>query len=458
MGERKLKAKRYALVFAMLFLASMIIHLVINNSECYYDASSYWEVGKVCGWDVRNIEWGFRGYLLPYIFSMCFKFGNMFGKEFLGYQLFSSFMFAFTFTFIFSVIVKIFEIEMDDKKIAYMGAICGGIFFLFFRGLFIYTLSDFYAFSFSMLSVVLMYFIIEYKQKYYVKAVEAFVLGICLYGTYNIRTIYLFSAIACVCTLIVWQLLQKKWIQLTVTIPECLIGMLVSAMPQIILNHKLFGEYSWKVPTEGLMLFQLYTGIGTGRYATFVGDSVQYGAAGMYFVDNIGQAILQKEQIAEFTSYGQLIKLIIHYPLDFLGIYARHLLNMLYPIYPNQYIQDITRDKTLLLVLFYTILFVSVFYIVNCIKMKSSKWVWLFLIMLPCVCILPGAVEIRFFIALHLMIYICAVFGIKPFIHQFKAHKVQFIACYLTGFVLYIAYAGTLLAATTEGIAIINNI
>lgn len=452
------KEKRYFVVlFVILFVASIIVHTIINNTDAHYDDSIYWWLGKALGWNVKNIEWGFRGWLLPYIFSMCYQFGLLFQSEFVGYRIFASLMFAFAFTFLFSYIAKILDFKASNRRIALAGGVCGVVFFIFFRGLFIYTLSDFYAFTLSLLSVVFLHSLIEREQRLYIKSIEAFCLGLCLYGTYNIRTIYLFSLIACFCVMIIWQLFGKKWLETIVTGGCCGIGMFLCAIPQMIVNHNLSGNYSWKVPTEGLMLYQLQWGVTAERYATFIGDPAQYSTAGMFFVDNVGQAILNKEQITEFASYGQLIRVMLKYPLDFIGIYVRHFLNMLYPIYPEQYIQDLTKDKSVLLILFYTILFIAVSNFILLFQLKSKRWVWICLILLPCLCILPGAVEIRFFIALHFLIYMYAILGLKEFWIQFKMHKAGYIICYVTGFLLYIAYAGAMLGTTANGIAIINS-
>ena len=58
-------------------------------------------------------------------------------------------------------------------------------------------------------------------------------------------------------------------------------------VPQIRQNYKLQNVFSLKVPTEGLMLWQLGTGVSTARYATYVGDKSAYKYAGMYFIDRI---------------------------------------------------------------------------------------------------------------------------------------------------------------------------
>ena len=451
-----MKTKRNTIIaFIALFLISMVIQITVDNAANYYDAAGYWALGKTCGWDVRNITSEYRGWVLPYIFSMCYKLGMVFGKEFLGYWIFSSLIFAFTFSFSFATIAGILGFEGNDNGIICAGGICGIIFYIFFRGLFIYTLSDFWAFSFSLFSVILAHKLITQEHEWYKEVLEAF-LGLCLYGTYNIRTIYQFFAVGCIIIMIIAQICKKKWKKIAITLPGCFLGMIVCAIPQIILNHQIVGKSSWKVLTGDLMLFQLFCGASTGRYATYVGEESQYGAAGMYFIDRIGQTILERAGLTELVSYGQVIKLFLSHPLDFGGIYARHLINMLYPVYPNQYILDITKDKSLLLLLFYTIFFIAAFNFVYTIKLKKEKWIWLFLILLPCICILPGAVEIRFFIALHFMIYMYAVLGVKQFVISFREHKVQFIMLYLAGFFCYLAYAGMLLASTEAGIAIIN--
>lgn len=454
-----MKKGKYILIeFGLLFIACLAVHMFVNNTSAYFDDSVYWWLGKACGWDVRNIEWGYRGWVLPYIYSICYQFGMLFESEFLGYRIFSSLVFSLTFTFSFLYIAKLMKFKISGKKWEgmYTGVVCGILFFIFFRGLFIYTLSDFYAFSVSLVCVILLHNMLERKQKILIKTVEAFFLGICLYGAYNIRTIYLFFGLVCWGTLVIWQVYLRKWCQMIITLPICFAGMFVCSVPQYILNYHLSKTISWRVPTEGLMLQQLQWGITAGRYATYVGDTAQYGAAGMFFKDNIGQTILDKVQLTELTSYGQLIKLIIRYPLDFIGIYMRHLLNMLYPIYPEQYIQDITKDKSVLLVLFYTLLFIAIFYFLRTFKVKDSKWVWFVLLLFPCVCIIPGAVEIRFFIALHFLIYMYAVLGLKDFVIQFKKNIIKYSIVYVIGFLLYIAYAGMLLSTTPNGIATIN--
>ena len=107
------------------------------------------------------------------------------------------------------------------------GVFCGVIFFYYFRGLFIYTLSDFYAFAISLFSIILLDIILNRKQAICKKGVEGCILGLCLYGAYNIRTIYLFLGIASLGVLTASQLYKKKWTNLVVTLLACFVGIVI---------------------------------------------------------------------------------------------------------------------------------------------------------------------------------------------------------------------------------------
>lgn len=129
----KVKKKRYLMgAFALLFCISMIIHMVINNVNTPFDSGVYWKKGQECGWNVKNITDGFRGYLLPYIFSMCYKIGEAIGNQFFGYWIFSSLVFAFTFTIAFFSVAKLLQWEITDKFIILGGGNLWNNIFLFF--------------------------------------------------------------------------------------------------------------------------------------------------------------------------------------------------------------------------------------------------------------------------------------------------------------------------------------
>ena len=129
----EVKRKRYLIwAFVLLFFVSMIVHMVVNNTTIPYDSGVYWKRGQECGWNVKNITDGFRGYLLPYFFSLCYKLGAATGNQFFGYWIFSSWVFAFTFTISFFSVAKLMQWKLPDKFIALGGGnLRNNIFLLF---------------------------------------------------------------------------------------------------------------------------------------------------------------------------------------------------------------------------------------------------------------------------------------------------------------------------------------
>ena len=238
-----MKKKYVAIIFVFLFFISMIILLMINDTNWFYDAAQYRNLGIECGWDVKNMTSGFRGWIFPYVHSICYKVGGCLGNTYMGYWIFSSFPFAFVFGIEFACVARILGIKKEKEYLTYVwGGICGIIFYVFFRGLFIYGLSDFFAFSLALFDIIILYYVVTEKQKLYVKLFETFILGIVLYATYNIRTIYLFLMVMCIFVMTIWQLYGKKLKQSVVTLLSCFCGMFVCSVPQSVLNNHLIGR------------------------------------------------------------------------------------------------------------------------------------------------------------------------------------------------------------------------
>lgn len=447
------------IVFFVLWISLFTIMMIIGNVQEYYDDAVYWSLGEAYNWHSTNLAWGFRGYLLPLIFSLAKKAEVILGGDMYGYRILSSFVFAILHTYVFKEISKLVigdEVEENQVRLYFAGGISGILSFVFFRGLYIYALSDIYAFTFLLLAIIVESKLIKSDSMYVAKRIVlSLVLGFLLYGMYNIRTIYLFVSVALFITLIICCL-RKNMLKNIYSVPLSFVGSYLGAIPMIRLNEKLLGTKSWLVPTDGLMLFQLQTGITTNRYATFVGDSSEFTAAGMFYYDSIGQHILEMEQIETVSSISQLVKLFFKYPLDFIGMYTRHFLNILYPIYPNQYIKSIRSDKSALLFLFFAILVLFVAFLVNFYKPNKKNIAWLSCILFPCLCILPGAVEIRFFVGLYYIMFMFVTLGFSKLWELLKNNKGKFILIFVLGLMIYLAYGGYLLSMTNAGMATFN--
>lgn len=313
------------LACCLVFLSTLACRLLLNSHmNQYYDAAGYWEIGR--GFFDGNINL-FRGYLFPGLLGCMSVIGH---TKFL-WTMFSG---AMTTVFFVSMIPWFFRQEKIDcfKKVL----LCEGNFLLFaclYSGLFAYTLTDFYAIVLACATIILTYEALHKTSHVFLYALLA---GLFAYASYNVRTIYLFLIFGMI-AYVARSLLPFKKEKFPAPIGMC-IGFLIAAFPQGFLNYKYYHLISIAVPTENLFGKQLLGGLQLQRYDTYVGTEIS--SPGMNFPDPVGQTILAAEQLTGATDFSipEYINLFFSYPLEMIGIYARHFINMMLSIWPEQYI------------------------------------------------------------------------------------------------------------------------
>lgn len=268
---------------------------------------------------------------------------------------------------------------------------------------------------------------------------------------------------------------EKKYHTILLIMILMAVGALIVSLPQSYINLDHYMLFTPKVLTEtgyaeGLFNRQLYWGLSIQFYMTYVGP----GAGGIRWYDEAGNLLLQTENLMGINTIRDYIELIIKYPLDYLGMMGRHFLNALYlPYAGGVYIQDIWVNKTGYTLVNYSILFFGISgYFVNkkCIKKtkknslkikiqsmmqwcndeENIKKLYLLGALLPCICILPGAIESRFFITAYCLIYGYVAFGcsFKKMLQNFKEHYCVWIIIYVSGLVVGCAVWGSALASS----------
>lgn len=386
------------LTFAVIFFVSYAICLIVSKNGFPYDAGDYWERGKQLI-NPNLISDGFRGYIFPLFLGICDFIG---GAGF--WRIANSFLISVCFVFF---VPELFDIKdkcsgmVNIKMMAVYG-----FFVFFFFGLLAYPLSDFPAMSVCILACCLKNRIF-YEQKT-LKCGMIFLLslllGACLYWMYNIRTIYLFSAVYLVFS-IVYNFYKSGGAIKTklLSVSGLLAGFLLSSLPQAYGNWQRTGKASFAVQTENLMSRQLYWGLLYQRYDTYIGTQVEFPQ--IYFIDDVGTRILDIEGLsANSPSLRQYVLLCLKYPFEIIGIYIRHIINILTPLWPDIYVTDLERNIFIISISAFTCFFLFV-YIYICDGFQNRKLFCRFIpLLIPVLFIIPGAVEVRYFAALYLMV------------------------------------------------------
>lgn len=397
-----LKRSYFLLGFLFIFFMNCI---ATKNMDLggVYDSYNYWHIFDSLFFDGKinfNVEvW--RGYVFPLYLMMLNKCaGGGYGCFIVANSLINSLMFMY-----FIPMLHNFSGGFSIKSSALCVANWLLVFFLF-SGLYLYTLSDAYALNMCLLSV---FFLMRFRRvnNYLKSLLSIFLCGVFVYFAYNIRTIYLFGGVLCLLSAIYFSI--KKYsnkAKSTICVAILFLGVLFSALPQMVLNYKAKGKKSIFVPTQSLMLSQCFWGVQFQRYDTYVGSSAhapEQEIPQMHFPDPVGQRLLEREQIKRFDSWKHFFKFICRYPFEVAGIYVRHLASGLFPCWPSMYVEKINNNKLLYLCLALLLIYSFCLSLVFKCVIDGTVLFRYLPSLVTCLFILPGSMEIRFLLAVFLM-------------------------------------------------------
>lgn len=470
--------KEINVICIITFIIFIVFNLWVNLKLFYHDSQLYWNLsnsfvsnGKF-SFENFPAEATFRGYLYSYILHLFTKFDNLLNIPLIGLKIYNSLIGAMAVYSIF-LLMKNNNNTMSKNRMI-IGSIFSSILLLyFFKDLILYPLTDISAMAMFFYAVYLIKENIdstksENNKAYYMRL---FISGILIYSAYNIRTIYMFPTILLI---IYFFFTIKRYKQINkfdffktimVNIIIITIGASIVAFPQSIINKKHNDTYSPKVMTEvlgdgeqNLFLMQLNWGITFSKYETYVGLDEQYSWPGVKFRDSTGEKIIELEG-GYPESISEWFKLVLKYPLDFMGIYTRHLITYITPTYSETYITDLNINKSGIILINMIIFIIAGFSAFvnlktrekdkNCDKKKSlydNIWIWITL--LPCLFIIPGAPEVRFFIPLHIMIYVyvCFFVDFKKCLATFKNNPIFYSFIFLIIIMVWTAVISGILA------------
>lgn len=423
------------------------LFLVNPKLEEFYDSLVYWEAGY--GFFNGQIDL-FRGYVFTGLLGLIFLWTK--GKTIVWY-LISLLFLSLYIVFMFS---HIWDNSYEDRSIKEAFLSSAFVFFvlsLFFDGLFCYTLSDIWAFIVAASALVTLKKM-RNEENGLKLFVFSFLTGALSYVAYNIRTIYLFFAIGLfiyflICEVYTGLQFGSVWKKTLIKVIGLTLGIIVLAVPQFLLNYKYLGIYSIAVPTNNLFGAHLAGGLRLQRYDTYVGNQREWGS--IFFGDQSGINILEQEGLSdtERISIVEYIKLALKYPLDFVGIYVRHFVNVLFPIWPGCFVKDLTKIYLLRGVGGFSLFFVFMCDVING-KIKNIRvQMEALLLMVPVLTILPGSAEVRFFMPFYLYMAgtLCYNSDVCGLFEEVKTNKWKYVTVYILTFLLVLAIWTSMLAS-----------
>ncbi len=391
-------ALQRALAFVVVCSTYLFWLINFGDKAFWYDAGAYW--GSVKTYSLNDYGLSYRGYSFPYLCFLLRQFAAWLHLEpLLAFWVASSMLMATLGTVVVPSAVKA---TVPGCKWGFLKLLAfNALIFVFFRGYAKYPLSDVPAVTALLAAVWL------------TKTSPLGVLpGVLLGLVINIRPVYLVSAIpigllAAQRAMVFWRNDRKS-----AAFRYCgafFIGMCLVLGPQVYINHHNFHRRALLPPTDlvygqSLYLYQLQLGIGAQKLEGNVG--VEYPDAQVQSNDLTGRSIAASQNAA---TYRDLVRLYAKYPAEFTAIYTRHLFNGLDVRFPTVYIKHPYAKRWWYSILNYTIIFLFISACRNVSKLRVNRVAFgaaIAATMLPVIASIPTRVEVRYFLPLHILMYV----------------------------------------------------
>jgi hypothetical protein len=493
----QLHVEKYQATYAF-FLVAVIyfIYSMLRNITVFpFDSGVYWYLSKsffsqdTGEFSLLNFEqtYSIRGYFFSLLLapvhqiSLWFKLSN--DELFIVFRLYSALFSSYGLTIILpSLFAKLFKV-----KLTIISRLMVPITILvFWPGLILYPLTDLYS-SIMFIGVLLLLLVINKSDKITLAYVALLSCGAGLLsgGLYNTRTVYLIPL--AVLILFLPFLLKNKSRKLNAVVILCfIIGLIIVSLPQCIINQKYYNTFTPKVimsnyiKDTNLFYSSLGLGIYAQRYETVV-KLDKHPQNAVIYNDAAGQYVMKKENIGTIKNLKQYLNLVFKYPIEFAGIYTRHVFNYFDARYGDIYYDNV-RDKNYLLFVFnYIFLYlgahsIRLFYpkikpnsnrdittvdnsLFRRLKMNrlffyfaQYQILWIGVWLIPAIIVIPGHVEARYFFQAYLLIYSVMFYGVslREIIRHLKSRPLKSISLFLIGFFIFCAVTDSTISTIVQ--------
>ena len=447
----------WMIIFCLVFLFSILYAYFADITGYQYDPKYYWELAEGVFENGLNplyilrFPQSIRGYLFPVLLGYC--------KHLLpgvwGWRILASLSMAFCFSLSLPCAVK-GRLTASRKELA--GTLLAYAVFMWIWGdLMQYPLSDFFA-CFFLISAIALLRMIRPGQKAWITLLSGAISGGLLYAAYNTRSTYLYSGILVVAAFFLSK--GKNRTAMILTAAGLIAGAAVTALPQCYINRHNEGVFSPKVFYDRVDN-EVYKGLTTSKYETYIGDRDVYPRAGIIFDDLTGWQLIQREHItAAGFKLTDIFRLFLRYPLDMTGIYVRHFIALLTPLYRQAYVTDLRAVDPLTIIVSMLLWLTAGYGILASLKEKGTgaEALWIAAVCIPALLQIFDEPELRFFLPVYLLCYyyVFAVIDYGIFFRSLKSNfpQVLIISLVIIGF--WISMAGYITATKRDGALLLN--
>lgn len=446
-SDRKVVAFSFLGVFAFFWLYGFQHRdiLFVHDALNYWQARYSFIVNE--RFSLLNYDSPLRGYLFPLLlFALQWQANIINVNSQLLFLTYSALFFA---GLAFYLLPWFFKVTFTWETPLVKRVLFSALLFLFWRGHFLYPLTDFPALAFFLLSVGILVAVWNNEKK----PLWAALAGLAIGAAINIRPIYQASLfVLLLLPFIGWNKVGKK--EAFLGLVSFFLGMGIVLFPQLQINRLHFQAnsplvLSTYIEDDNIYEVQLFWGLKTQKYETNIGDD--YPFASVVYRDPLADKIPQRF-LKDKTLQGYL-NIIRSYPLEIAVSYFRHLFNGLDIFFSTPYVKKIHSNHFWLSLGNYLVWFFVFYYSLVCKngKMSASSIVAVLSILGPVLLSVPLVVEVRFFLPLHILAYGIVSYGMNypAMFSQIFGSKYNFVK-FVCSLGMWMLVCFTLSASTIE--------
>lgn len=398
------------------------LHQLANVTVFPYDSEHYWLLSQFKPF--KEVPPGWRGYLYPTLLAPASWLSEAMGDSKVPYRIISSLVYGialsgFVTTFFFGV--------FKGRATSLRRLVVPALVVVIFPGLILYPLSDLPALLFMIAAVSLS------SGARPASLLRYAAVGALCYAAYNIRSIYLFPSIV----LGVYLTFRATGIRARlVAVALFMAGAGLLAVPQMFVNKQIYGVYSpWVAVSSGssLMANQLRYGVAIDKYETSV--NTEDPSPQVVYLSPNGRAILEANpDFNNGPTIAGYLRISLQSPFEFISTYLRHLVSGLDVRDGMVYTPERSTDRNIWSAVHFCFLWLATITLVLLVPWRHVSLLPLVVLIIPAVLIVPGAIETRFLLPAHMLLYGCVAsrFGLQDFVAQLRRRPI--VAAAVAGF------------------------
>lgn len=447
--------------FAIALAAAVIVALVQGEKFFFFDSGGYWYLSETF---VRNghfslfnfVNSGLRGYALPLLYWALRNAGELLS---MSNSLAVRMVNAATFALIGAVLApRLAAIAWPQTSWNVTRRLAlSGLVLVFWSGYLSYPLSDFPALAFGLLALVAI-FRGDSPPWLLVAGLSA---GLAI----NIRPSYVLLAPVLV-ALLVWDWVEQPRTERAsvgrrgLSVAVLVVGLAIVAVPQSIIQHRQFGDYSPLPGSSALTQLQYRAGLELQRYDTYL-----EGTGRLEYVEPHTADIVAGLGSSTVDSIAYL-KIVLRHPVTMAGLFLRHTVDGLDPRYTTPYIETLEMNRSgfssaahqLLRIAGFLIVFIAfvrVFWPAGRRSLGPARWRYLVALLVVSVTAAPSAMEARFLLPVYVVVWLLVMApGWSSALKETRAgpHRYSAPALVLGAGLAYAVIVWAIISAATENL------